>query len=663
MPINGLSHRLHLFWQYSITLLIGALIALHVMQPVQADEEAHGNRFIVLCYHDVQDELPDHAPRYTIKTSDLLMQLLWLREHGYQAVSLQQILDAQLGKNSLPDKAVLLTFDDGYKSFYTKVFPILKLFNDPAVLSLVGSWMEKDTTGRITTGDEHNAQDYQRSNLMSWTDVREVAASPLVEIASHSFDLHHGILANPQGNMQPAATTHFYEPAIGQYESDAHYLERIRLDLMKNSSLIKQHIGKAPRAMVWPYGAYNAVVSEIAKTSGMSISFNLNDGVNTVSSHAANYDRILMLQDMNMSDFINSLSGKLFRPARIVQIDLDYVYDPDPQQQERNLSMLLDRIKQLDISAVYLQAFSDTDGDNAAETLYFPNRHMPMRADLFNRVAWQLRTRSGVRVYAWLPVFAFHLPRENPAAADVVQSASEKSDRPQFRLSPFSGRVRQTIAEIYEDLAKNAPVAGILFHDDALLSDYEDASPAALSYYQNTWYLPASITEIRQDPALMEKWTASKIEFIDQFTNDLTAVFRKWQPAIKTARNIYARVILDPDSESWFAQSFPRFLENYDYTAIMAMPYMEDAQNPSEWLQNLVAKVKEIPGALEKTIFELQSKNWKTGEPVPSQELAEQIRLVHSLGARNFGYYPDDFIRNQPEFDIIFPVFSLRAAP
>lgn len=393
------------------------------------------------------------------------------------------------------------------------------------------------------------------------------------------------------------------------------------------------------------------------------MSFNLNDGVNTVSSHAANYDRILMLQDMNMSDFINSLSGKLFRPARIVQIDLDYVYDPDPQQQERNLSMLLDRIKQLDISAVYLQAFSDTDGDNAAETLYFPNRHMPMRADLFNRVAWQLRTRSGVRVYAWLPVFAFHLPRENPAAADVVQSASEKSDRPQFRLSPFSGRVRQTIAEIYEDLAKNAPVAGILFHDDALLSDYEDASPAALSYYQNTWHLPASITEIRQDPALMEKWTASKIEFIDQFTNDLTAVFRKWQPAIKTARNIYARVILDPDSESWFAQSFPRFLENYDYTAIMAMPYMEDAQNPSEWLQNLVAKVKEIPGALEKTIFELQSKNWKTGEPVPSQELAEQIRLVHSLGARNFGYYPDDFIRNQPEFDIIFPVFSLHAAP
>ena len=70
MPINGLTHRLHLFWQYSITLLIGALIALHVMQPVQADEEAHGNRFIVLCYHDVQDELTDHAPRYTIKTSD-----------------------------------------------------------------------------------------------------------------------------------------------------------------------------------------------------------------------------------------------------------------------------------------------------------------------------------------------------------------------------------------------------------------------------------------------------------------------------------------------------------------------------------------------------------------------------------------------------------------
>ena len=45
--------------------------------------------------------------------------------------------------------------------------------------------------------------------------------------------------------------------------------------------------------------------------------------------------------------------------------------------------------------------------DGVAEALYFPKRHLPMRADLFNRVAWQLMARAGVKVFAWMPVLAF----------------------------------------------------------------------------------------------------------------------------------------------------------------------------------------------------------------------------------------------------------------
>ena len=68
------------------------------------------------------------------------------------------------------------------------------------------------------------------------------------------------------------------------------------------------------------------------------------------------------------------------------------------------------------INTVYLQAFSDADGNGQAEALYFPNRHLPMRADLFSYVAWQLRTRARVFVYAWMPVLAFDLESGNPVA-------------------------------------------------------------------------------------------------------------------------------------------------------------------------------------------------------------------------------------------------------
>jgi hypothetical protein len=51
------------------------------------------------------------------------------------------------------------------------------------------------------------------------------------------------------------------------------------------------------------------------------------------------------------------------------------------------------------VNTVYLQAFSDPDANGSADMVYFPNRHIPMRADLFNRVAWQIQTRTPVSVF------------------------------------------------------------------------------------------------------------------------------------------------------------------------------------------------------------------------------------------------------------------------
>ena len=66
-------------------------------------------------------------------------------------------------------------------------------------------------------------------------------------------------------------------------------------------------------------------------------------------------------------------------------------------------------MKPLKPTTVYLQAYADPDGYGVVE-VYFPNRYLPVRADLFSRVAWQLSTRVGVKVFASMPVMAFKLP-------------------------------------------------------------------------------------------------------------------------------------------------------------------------------------------------------------------------------------------------------------
>lgn len=74
--------------------------------------------------------------------------------------------------------------------------------------------------------------------------------------------------------------------------------------------------------------------------------------------------------------------------------------------------------------------------------------------------------------------------KTDPVSKDLVVTQQDKTsghlNMGYIRLSPFSPEARQTIREIYEDLAKSSSFNGILFHDDVTLSDYEDASPDAL---------------------------------------------------------------------------------------------------------------------------------------------------------------------------------------
>ena len=143
----------------------------------------------------------------------------------------------------------------------------------------------------------------------------------------------------------------------------------------------------------------------------------------------------------------------------------------------------------------------------------------------------------------------------------------------------------------------------------------------------------------------------------------LAQTLRQSQPTLKTARNLYANAMLKPESEAWLAQNYRNFLLSYDYTAVMAMPKMEQIQAPSVWFENLVSIAKKTPNGLQKTIFETQSTDWHTKKSIPSGIMAEQFSLLLESGATHIGYYPDDFIHNKPEIEQIRPYLSAREFP
>ncbi|MBV6271516.1 poly-beta-1,6-N-acetyl-D-glucosamine N-deacetylase PgaB [Alcaligenaceae bacterium CGII-47] len=631
-------------------------------RPVsRVDEPWPANHFLALAYHDIEDTDPDQR-FLSVRTDLFVAQMQWLRDNGYQSVSVDQILSAHQGGKPLPPKAVMLSFDDGYESFYTRVFPILKAFKWPAIWAPVGSWVSTPAGQKVNFGGLMTARD----RFTTWEQVRELSRSGLIEIASHTDDQHKGILANPQGNTQPAEATHQYDPTTHTYESDEAYKKRIRDDALRISDAIRQATGRSPRVWIWPYGAAAGEAIEIIGQQGYKIALTLDDGLATVDQLMSE-SRMLVTNSPDMSEFAQSVLSTEVRPnVRVAQVDLDYVYDPDPAQMEKNLSGLVQRISDLKINTVFLQAFADPKGDGLVRSVYFPNRWLPMRADLFNRTLWQLQTRAKVKVYAWMPVLSFDL---DPGIERVVRwnpdypGASPSVDVSQYRrLSPFDPHARAAIIGLYEDIARNAPINGILFHDDALMSDFEDASASALSAYREAG-LPGSVQMLRSDPAMLQRWTHFKSAYLIDFTQTLMQHVRAIRgPQVKSARNLYAAPILNPDSEEWFAQNLEDFLNAYDWTVPMVMPLMEKVppDQAQAWIRRLVAAVKQIPGALDRTIFELQSRNWDRPDqpPVDSKTLAEWMQLLQLAGVRSFGYYPDDFLRNQPELEVIRPAIS-----
>ena len=599
----------------------------------------------VIAYHDVRDHVAaDYDPdQYAVSTASLIDQFTWLKDNGFHAVSLDQIIAAREGRQALPEKSVLLTFDDGLASAYTHVFPLLKMFDYPAMVSVVTNWIESDKfvdyAGQKRGGD----------GFLSWEQMREMQASGLVEFASHSHDMHKGVCGNPQGSLQPAAKTRFFDGS--SYESEAEYRRRITADLARSAATMSKALGREPRVIVWPYGAYSTVSEAVAAEQGMRITMTLNSA-SVSDEKTLRLGRYLITANPDLGDFSAELLLEKPQPiVRVAQIDLDYVYDDDQIQQRRNLDRLLDRIKALEISHVFLQAFADDDADGGASAVYFPNRHLPVRADLFNFVAWQLKTRANVLVYAWLPMLSYAGDAFDPGwrvleSRNGVIAPDPKSEP---RLSPFNQQARGRIADVYEDLAAHAQFSGILFHDDGRLSDLEDFSEAAVARYAAEFGREILPETLASDTGLRQRWTELKSQNLLQFSGELLARVRTYHPDVKSARNIFATALLDDAGPDYLAQDFDSFLETYDFVALMAMPAMEGAQDDRRFFEALTDEVRRRDDGLDRTIFELQTVDWSRSTPIPDVELRSTMRWLQSIGVRNLGYYPDDFIDGRPD--------------
>lgn len=580
------------------------LIVLLLMLSAQARAE-----LLVLRFADVVAEARD-AGRERLSREQLTARFDWLAHQGYRPVSLQQVLDARSGGEPLPERALLLSFDGAYRSLEAEVWPLLCAFGWPAVASV--------PTARIGVD----------SDRLDWAALKRIHEEGSIEFisAGHALDSAWA-QADDAAPLPARAWRRFDGSALESAEAHA---ARIDADLKASIDALQVQLGRAPRVIAWPQGAWSPQGMRRAEALGLALGFDLA----RARAHALPVlGRLDVASEASLADFVAELAPRRARAFRAVQVDLDYVYDADPAQLERNLDALIARVDAIAPSHVWLQAFADPDGDGAADALYFGNRHLPVRADLFPRVAELLRRKTGVSVHAWLPVLGWHWPEGADAPRRIA--ASNAGEIP--RLDPTDPRALQYVGELYADLAARAPIAGLLFHDDAFLREDE-------------------LHEALPDDA-------QRVAALVDFTLALEGAAEAERPRLETARNLYAQPLLEPQSRAWFAQDHVSMLGAYDRVALMAMPRMEGAADARAWLLDLAARVETADPGFQRTVFVLQARDWASDRAIDEAELIEQARQLRARGVRHLAYYPDDFIGGQPALRAARAAASARRFP
>ncbi|MFV2057221.1 MAG: polysaccharide deacetylase family protein [Thiohalomonadales bacterium] len=333
----------------------------------------------VLTYHDIAAN--PGSNQFAVSRSMFVAHMDYLQEHGYRVLSLKELENIYHQKKAIPNKSVMLTFDDGLKSYYKFVVPVLKIYNFPSVASIVTAWV-----------DGVNIPAEYQHKIMTWTQLREISKSTLVDVVSHSNNLHSMVLSNPQGNQAPAAVTRKYFLDNKDYESETFFRQRIHKDFNRSVERIKKELKHQPIAIVWPYGRYDSVTSNEATLLGLHLQFNLDSGP-TTASVLPKINRIMLVNSRTIEDFQVEMNYKIRRPSQInaLRLKLDDFNGLDSEEQQSLLSDFLDAIQASNINAIFINPFYAKG--NAA---FFYNEQITVAADILNRITHQLKFRLSV---------------------------------------------------------------------------------------------------------------------------------------------------------------------------------------------------------------------------------------------------------------------------
>lgn len=238
----------------------------------------------VIMYHQISTK-SGRTGKFVITVQQLESDFKHIKQAGYEAITMKDLLNHIENGASLPKKPIMITFDDGYETFYTIVLPLLQKYDLKAIVSVIGSATEK-----FSLKDDHNTS-YSHLN---WNEIAELVDCKYAEIQNHTFDLHTKAHGRKGVARKPG-------------ESFDDYKEEIINDLGRLQDAMIENTGYAPTAFAYPFGTCPSSCVSILKQLGIKAAFNCVAKINYIDTKNTNW-----LYDINRFNRPSGVTGKDF---------------------------------------------------------------------------------------------------------------------------------------------------------------------------------------------------------------------------------------------------------------------------------------------------------------------------------------------------------------
>lgn len=227
----------------------------------------------ILCYHRFgnHSKSPLVVPKKVFE-----MQMRYLKENGYTVISPAQLLAFLDYRRPLPRKSVMITVDDGYSSFYTVAYPILKKYGFTATLFIYTNFVGVS------------------KKALSWKQLRELKDNGFT-IGSHT--IAHSDLSKKSDN-----------------ESEKGYMERLRKEIAGSKKILDAKLDQDTTFFAYPFGRVNHSAMVVASQSGYKLAVTVQRGGNPFFANRYTLQRDQILK-RNMSTFVSRL--KTFQPLSL----------------------------------------------------------------------------------------------------------------------------------------------------------------------------------------------------------------------------------------------------------------------------------------------------------------------------------------------------------